>query len=137
MKVLFDLNVLLDLLLDRAPWSEDAKALTARVLAGEIHGVVSAISIPTLYYIIRRASGSDIALLAIDRLLQAFDIAPVGQADLRHALQMSGPDFEDNIQIAAAVAIAADVILTRDASGFARSVVRVRAPHELVAELGV
>lgn len=35
MRALFDLNVVLDLVLDRAPWSADARALVARVLAGE------------------------------------------------------------------------------------------------------
>lgn len=47
MKVLFDLNVVLDLLLDRAPWAQDAKALVAHVLAGRIDGYVCATAIPT------------------------------------------------------------------------------------------
>ncbi len=48
---------------------------------------------------------------------------------------MAGRDFEDNIQIASAVEVGADVIVTRDPADFANSPVRVMSPADVLAVL--
>src|SRR5665213_4259924 len=135
MKVLFDLNVVLDLLLDRAPWAQDAKALVAHVLAGRIDGYVCATAIPTLFYIARKSVGTDGALLTVTRCLAAFEIIAIGRSTLERASQMGGRDFEDNVHAAAAVEAAIDLIVTRDPAGFAGAPLPFFSPAELVAQL--
>lgn len=49
MRALFDLNVVLDLVLDREPWVTHARPLLERVLADQLQGYVAATSITTLY----------------------------------------------------------------------------------------
>jgi predicted nucleic acid-binding protein len=64
MKIFLDLNVVLDLLLDRAPWVDEAKRMTARVLSGDLQAYVSATSVPTLFYIASRTAGAERARIA-------------------------------------------------------------------------
>lgn len=134
MRVLFDLNVVLDLVLNRSPWVDDARPLAARVLAGEIGGYVAAISVATLFYIARRSVGNDQALRAVDLCLRTFEVAAVGQATLQYAAGMAGTDFEDNVQVAAALEAGLDLIVTRDAD-FTNQTLPVLAPADLERQL--
>ena len=45
------------------------------------------------------------------------------------------PDFEDTLQIAAAQSWGADVIVTRDKTGFANSPIKVLSPDEFLGSL--
>jgi hypothetical protein len=51
------------------------------------------------------------------------------------AQAMPGSDFEDNLQIACAIHVGVDLIITRDPRGFARSPLPVATPADLVAQL--
>jgi hypothetical protein len=53
-----------------------------------------------------------------------------------HAAQaFSGPDFEDDLQIACALQVNVDAIVTRDPRGFAASPIPVLTPADLVVVL--
>ena len=134
MKILLDLNVVLDLVLDRSPWVDDAKRLTERVLSGALQGYICATSIPTLFYVTRRTAGPARSLVAVQRCLSTFDVVPVTGDMLRQAAAMPGDDFEDNVQIAAAYGAGVAFIVTRDASGFRRSPIPVLTPAEYLAK---
>lgn len=54
MRVLFDTNVLLDLLLNRVPFAATAEKLVGLVETGRISGLVGATSVTTLHYLIER-----------------------------------------------------------------------------------
>jgi predicted nucleic acid-binding protein len=135
MKVLLDLNVLLDVVLAREPFASDSMAVFRACADGRAVGYVSAISIPTLFYIGRRTVGTDLAFLAIDRCLRSFEICPVDRAILQAARALSGSDFEDDIQAACASMAGLDVIVTRDRTGFGNAPIPVLSPAELVARL--
>ena len=131
----FDVNVVLDFVLAREPWGEDARALVAFVLADRVTGCVAATTVPTVYYVVRKTAGRGGARLAVAQCLGTFAVASVGKATLDEAFAFDGRDFEDDVQIAAAVAAGADVIVTRDPADFAASPVRVASPAALRAEL--
>ena len=57
MRVLFDTNVILDLLLDREPFSQDAAGCLSMVESGEIEGRLCASTVTTLHYLIRKSVG--------------------------------------------------------------------------------
>jgi hypothetical protein len=59
--------------------------------------------------------------------LSTLDIAPIDRATLLAAQALSGPDFEDDPQIARAVQTGVDAIVTRDPRGFAASPIPVFA----------
>jgi len=124
---LVDLNVLIDLALDRRPWAAAARGRPTPARSSmrrprrRADVFVSAISFPTLFYLVERAAGTVAAFAAVDSMLAATRVAAVDAAVLASARAMSGDDFEDNLQVASAVAAGVDLIVTRDPSGFRRS----------------
>lgn len=102
-QVLLDTNVLLDVLLARAPWSQQAAAVWRANDDGRLLGYVSASTITDIFYIARRAAGVDKAREAIRTCLDAFVVCPVNRDVLEQAQQLSGEDFEDNVQIVCAL----------------------------------
>lgn len=135
MKVLFDTNVILDLLLDREPFVPFAAALLAKAERGELTGCVGATTITTIQYLATKVIGAKGARAAISKLLTVLQVAPVNQLVIDAALDSSLTDFEDAVLLEAARAFGADAIVTRDHSGFAAADLPVYDPVELVAAL--
>lgn len=133
MRVLLDTNVLLDALLARPPFVRDAARIFALAERQAITGLVSAISVPTVHYVISRARDAATADGGVNQLLRLFEVASVGRAELPVAAAF--PDYEDGVIHASAVAAQADGLVTRDGQGFGSSTVRVYSPGELLAAL--
>jgi predicted nucleic acid-binding protein len=132
---LLDTSVLLDLLLDRPPWAADVAILWDAHREGRIGAHVAAFTLPTIYYVIRKQAGIPAARTAVHACLTTLDIATVDRATLLAAEPLSGPDFEDDLQIACAMRAGVDAIVTRDPRGFAASPVPVLSPADAVAVL--
>ena len=60
MKILFDTNVILDLLLDRAPFSQAAGKLLSAVELGEVGGCVCATTMTTIHYLATKVVGASV-----------------------------------------------------------------------------
>ena len=131
-RVLLDTNVILDVLLAREPWSTDAAALWKLCEDGVVTGTVVATAVTDIYYIARKIKDADVAKQAVRLCLDTFEIYPVDRPVIIAALQQDGSDFEDNIQIACAVAAHADMIATRDRSGYRASPCPPYPPAEIV-----
>jgi predicted nucleic acid-binding protein len=131
LKVLFDTNVVLDLLLDREPFSWDAARCFSRVEAGEIEGWLCASTVTALHYLIRKSAGAKKARESIKLLLSLFEIAPVTKFALEGALSLSFQDYEDAVLHEAARLVNADVIVTRNKADFKHSRIPVQLPREL------
>lgn len=134
-RVLLDVNVVLDVLLDRRPFSESASAVWSAVEEGRGAGLLSAHALTTIHYLNARAVGSREAGLTTDALLSVFDVAPVDRAVLGAALALGWDDFEDAVTAAAAHRARCDALVTRNPRDFKRSPVSVLAPSEAVAWL--
>jgi predicted nucleic acid-binding protein len=135
MRVFLDTNVLLDVLLLRAPHAHDAELIWRHAQVGTIAGIVSAVSISNIFYIASRQAGPAAASLAVEACLNTCVVGPTDASILRAALARAGVDFEDDVQIATAVAEAADVIVTRNGRDFVGSPIPVVTPGELLARL--
>jgi predicted nucleic acid-binding protein len=131
-KILFDTNVVLDLLLERQPFVMDADALIAKVERGEITGYLSATTVTTIYYIIAKSLGNDATRNHMSRLLSLFEVASVSRAVLVSALNTKFRDFEDAVLHQAARAVAVDVIVTRNSGDFAQATLPVYDPPTLL-----
>ncbi|MGH9384513.1 MAG: PIN domain-containing protein [Vicinamibacterales bacterium] len=136
-RALLDVNVVLDVLLDRQPYAESASAIWEAVERGELEGLLSAHAVTTIHYLNKKIVGGRTAREATDALLSVFDVAPVDRSVLHSALSSESRDFEDAVMAAAARRAKCDVIVTRNTKDFKRSPVRVLTPSEAVAMLGV
>lgn len=133
--VLFDLNVLLDLFLNRSPWAVEASSLWLAHANGFIKGHVSAASVPTLFYVMSRQLSRERAFQGVDDCVQTLHVVSVDRQTIARARSLAGNDFEDDLQIACAVEIGAEVIVSRDPGGFTHSPVPVLSPTELLERL--
>ncbi|MEN6452054.1 MAG: PIN domain-containing protein [Thermoguttaceae bacterium] len=137
MRVLFDTNIVLDVLLARFSWHVEAGAIFQAARKGKLDGAVTTLSIANIFYVGRRLAGLDKARVAVRDCLDAFDVLPIDRHTLEAALAMQGSDFEDDIQIAAATQAGLDAIVTRDPTGFAASHIPAYSPAELLARVEV
>ena len=131
---LLDTNVILDWLLSRMPWSDEAQPLWHAQSEGLL-GYVPASAVTDVFYIARRSKDLPTAFTCIDRLLAALEILPVGSAILYTARASTGSDFEDNVQIACAQAANLDIIVTRDTADFAHAPLPAVAPPDIIRYL--
>lgn len=135
MRVLLDTNIVLDLLLDRQPWSASLAPLVRATSDGSVEAWTAGTTLTNVFYVARKLVGLDRARAITAACLGSFKVAAVDEAVLRDALMLAGKDFEDDVQIAAARAAGLDGILTRDPKGFSASTVLVWDPQSFVALL--
>lgn len=136
MRVLFDTNILLDVLLQREPWRAEADALWQANDAGKLNGYVTATTVTDIFYVARKLPpGVERALQAVRTCLAAFQVCAVERQTLEAALILPGSDFEDNVQIACVQLSSLDAIVTRDSSGFQNAPCAVYTPAELLLQL--
>ncbi len=137
MRVLFDTNVALDLLLDREPFAADAERLFSLADSGDLDGVLCADALTTVDYIAAKSLGTATTRRMLDDLLRICAIVPVDRAVLERALRLDSPDFEDAVVHEAARAAGAEAIVTRDTAGFSGGTVPALDPLELLSTLAV
>lgn len=128
MRVLLDINVILDILLDRTPHVAASAAVWSAIEAGRAEGVLAAHAVTTLHYLLRKEHGAVKTRQILTSLLRVFGVAAVDQDVIREGLEMSLPDFEDSVTAAAARHAGCALVVTRDPRGFRGSPVRALAP---------
>ena len=135
MRILFDTNIVLDVLLRREPWVAEAGRLWQANDDGQIVGYITVTSLTDIFYIAHRISGLDTAHQAVRVCLDGFEICPVDRSTLEQAAALPGNDFEDNLQIACASLLGLDAIATRNPQDFTAATVPVLTLSEALARL--
>lgn len=92
MRVLFDTNVLLDALLAREPFVEDAAPLLEAIESSQIEGFMSATTVTDVHYLVgRQTRHPETAITAVTRLLELMEICTVDRNVLEQAI---APSFQ-------------------------------------------
>lgn len=133
MRVLFDTNVVLDVLLARQPHADIAARLFVLVDIGRLEGAICATTVTTVHYIATKSVGRQQAQLHLHQILELFDVAPVDRDVLDKALDLDFTDFEDAVLHEAARFAGMTAIVTRNAKDFAQASLPVFEPSELLA----
>src|SRR6266536_2326485 len=128
-RLLFDVNVVLDVLLDRKLHAEASAAAWAAVETGMAEGMLAAHAVTTIHYLVRKEAGTIKARRIISSILRVFRVAAVDGAVVQEALQLPFSDFEDAVTAAAARLAGCECIVTRDPKGFRGSAVRSLTPE--------
>jgi len=135
MNILLDINVVLDVLLNRTPWVNEAADVWDAHAQGRVNAYIAGFSLPTIFYVVRRQNDLTEAHEAVRVCLETLQIASLGRSTLELAQQQTISDYEDALQIATALEAGVDAIVTRDPAGFAHSSVPAISPAELLAQL--
>ena len=125
---MLDVNVVLDVVLDRPPFAEAASALWAAAERKEIAIFLPAHGVTTVFYLAARLRDAAFARRAVNELLIVPQIAAVDEPVLRRALGLGWGDFEDAVCAAAAEAAGCEILVTRDPKGYPESPVLVVDP---------
>ncbi len=136
MKMLLDTNIVLDLLMDRIPFTDAAAELFSKVEDGTVIGYLCATTITTIHYLVAKAVGALRAEEEIKKLLKLFEVAPVNRQVLESALVTDFSDFEDAVIYEAAFYVGAEAIITRNQKDFKKSLISVYSSEEMVKILG-
>lgn len=133
--ILLDADVILDVALDRAPYSDASAALLTRLERRPYRAFVAWHTLSNLYYLLRPSRGTGDARDFLLGLTTLVVVAPTNTEDFRFAASLPMDDFEDAMQVAAAEACGARVIATRNVKHYRRAPVAARTPTQLLKEL--
>jgi predicted nucleic acid-binding protein len=132
-RILLDTNVILDVALKREPFYGAAAAILEASDYRDIHLFITASSVTDLYYVVRKEKGHDLGIQFLRNLLDCVDVCSMDKSILLAALSYDFSDFEDAVQSAAAVGDKMDVIVTRNKTDYAKSLVKALSPDEFLA----
>ncbi|MFA6830175.1 MAG: PIN domain-containing protein [Bacilli bacterium] len=134
MIVLFDANVILDILLKREPTFEDSYNSITLSLKNNDKCMISASSVADIYYILRKAlKDKEKAKEKLERFLSIFSIATVDEKVIKNAFSVSGKDFEDDIVCSLAMASKCEYLVTNNISDFTQSEnIKVLLPKDYI-----
>ncbi len=132
MKVLFDLNVLMDVLQKReAFYDASAEALSAS-LKGKCHGIIPGHAVTTLHYLLTKYTNKSKADESIDFIVDHFEVCSAGNTMLKQARALAMKDFEDAVVASIAAHNQCDFIVSRNISDFTASPVKALLPEEFL-----
>lgn len=134
-RILVDLNVVIDVIQNRQPFYEDSARVIDAVVRQEASGWLAAHSVTTLFYVMSRLRSRETAVTALTGLLDAFTVAAVDDAVVRKALSWGWQDFEDAVQVAAAMEAGIQYIITRNPRDFQDGPIPVLQPPAFLALL--
>ena len=135
MKVLFDTNIILDVLLDRKPFAEHASFLLSKVERAEINGFLCATTVTTIHYLLSKHLDKEKASISISSIVGLFEIASVNRIVIESALKSKFTDFEDSVLHESARHAGVEYIITRNIKDFKKSKIPVFTPTEFLSIL--
>ena len=133
--ILLDTDVLIDVALDRRPYSDPASELLDRIEHGAEAAYIAWHSVSNLYYMVAPALGGVSARDFIVELTRFVAVATTDTEGIRYAAGLPMTDFEDALQVAAARACGARHIVTRNVGDYERSPIRAVEPREALSGL--
>ena len=127
--VLYDTNVILNVLLKREPYFLASAGALDAVAHGKVKGYISGHTITTFAYLLQRKLGSAKTRTVLAGFLSKMLVAPVTDASIRQALVGKFSDFEDAVTHAAAREAGVSLIITRNIRDFSNAEIPVILPE--------
>ncbi len=136
MNVLIDTNIILDATLVRKPFARQAQQIWQLCKKGSLVGYLTAASLTDIFYLIGQKKGQQVARRELEICVTTFNICTVSTVEVLAALALPGNDFEDNLQLACALANNLDAIVTRDKGfGKAGGGIAILSPAQLLQRI--
>lgn len=121
MKILIDTNIVMDVLLNRKPFSEHSSKIFKYAEQGRVEAFLTSNSVTDIVYILRKAY--DITTIKQNLLIMFgfIKILNVSSSDILNAFNLNTSDFEDAVIMQCAARIKADYIVTRNTDDYKES----------------
>lgn len=134
-KILVDVDVILDTLQKREPFYVTSARVLASIETGQAEGAMAAHTATTLYYLITKDRSPEQARATLTDLRQFLAVASVDQATIDEALNLPYRDFEDAVQMVAALHYGAQYVVTRNVQDYHAGPLPAIKPAEFLALL--
>jgi len=134
MKVLFDTNIVIDILKHREPYYENSNEVFMLIVNEKIEGIIGTSAITDIYYLTKKQYAD--TKTAVDIIFDILEIIkPVDTliSDVYSAAKLGFDDFEDAVVASIAMREKADFIITRNTKDFSKSPVPVITPDAFLA----
>ena len=133
MRILLDTNVIMDYIVKRSPFSDNAEKVIELCMESNVQACIAAHTITNLFYILRKHLSVEKRRSILLMLCKMFTITGIDADKLKSALlDTEFNDFEDCLQVESAKYFEADFIITRNLKDFTGSAVPALEPLELI-----
>jgi len=133
MRILFDTNVIMDFIVKREPFSDDAEKAIALCMDKGIQVCIAAHTVPNLHYILRKHLTTEQRKDVLLEICRIFTVVGIDAGKLISALENNDfTDFEDCLQVECARDFESDYIVTRNTKDFLVSAVPAIEPQEFI-----
>jgi predicted nucleic acid-binding protein len=137
MVLLIDSDVLIDYLIKREPFYENANKLVELCSNRFFKGFISSQCIANIFYILRKKYTVKERRVLLRSLCTLFSICSVsGDMIIAGLEDFSFSDFEDCVQMHCAISVNADFIITRNTKDFTNSRIKAITPAEFLETIG-
>lgn len=134
-RLFLDTNIVLDLLGERKPFYESAAKIASLSDKGKIELVVSALSYPTVFYILSKFEDSQLVKEKLRKLKVIVETSDLTDKIIDKGLSSKFTDFEDALQYHCAVKMECNILITRNEKDFKASEIPVMTPDEYLMVL--
>ena len=131
--IFLDTNVVLDFLLKRQPFAQDAATIFELSKRKKLKMSVSSLSINNIDYVISKLDSRAKSRKIISQLIRLVDIQSAGKSTVEKAAQSEFKDFEDALQNYCAEEAKVSTIVTRNVKDYAKSDLSILTPSELLS----
>ena len=134
MRVLFDTCIIVDFLLNRKEFADEAEKVIIPVTEKMFYGFITVKSLMDTHYIIKKYLHDEEKTREIlNILLQSFILVDSTKQDAINALTSDIKDFEDALMVETAKNIKADYIVSRNIKDFKKSVIPTVTSKQLLS----
>jgi predicted nucleic acid-binding protein len=132
--ILLDTNVVIDLLIDRQPFSIAAARIFDYAAKKRVRLLLTAVSYNNIYYIVKKQSTHKETIKILKSLGEYTEIIDTTKETILSALNSDFNDFEDAIQYFCGKSLKTlHVIATRDLKGFKYGNIPVMTPEQVIS----
>lgn len=117
-RVLADVNVCLDVLMDRKPFVEYSGRIFEEAEKGNVILVISGLSFDTLFYVMRPSLGAKKVTELLRLLFTHIEVGTIDNKVVKQAIDAGWTDLEDSLQYYCAVENDCDYLVTRNQKDF-------------------
>lgn len=136
MKILIDTNILLDFIIGREPFYENADKVLMLCVDKKANGYLAAHSVTNLYYIMRKYFQNNECREIIKNLLDFLDVIEIDKDKILDSLtDNTFRDFEDRLQVECAKSFNVDYLITRDLRDYSNSPIKCLSPEDFLTKL--
>ena len=132
MKLFIDTNVVIDVIAAREPFVTDSRAIFDLCETGKADGVVSALTLCTVAYVLRKFVTPGVMRTKLRDFRNVLTPIDLSVSLLDKAISSPISDFEDAVQFYTAAYSGADYIITRNVKHFPQDNIPVLTPTDFL-----